>query len=571
MCQRATQAEPAPLQPPTPAAGPPRRLGRLVAGSLALVTLALYWPATSCDFVNFDDDVYVTANPHVQSGLSVANLKWACVNPVGRNWHPVTVWSHMLDCQLYGLKPWGHHLTSVVLHAVNTALFFLLLWGLTGALWPSVVAAALWGWHPLHVESVAWISERKDLLSGGFGLLALMAYVRGASPKSEVRSPEGQESVVRGRWPLLHLPASGFYLLSLALFALGLMSKPMLVTWPLVMLLLDYWPLGRVRNAEYGMRNEPAGDTQHAARSTLHAPRSTLFPLLAEKVPFFVLAAAVSLITLVVQAQERAVKTFEAYPLGVRAENALISYGRYLMKVLWPADLAVLYPHAGGWPPAMVALVFGLLLGVSVLLWVQRRARPCLLVGWLLYVGTLVPVIGVVQVGEQSMADRYTYLPSFGVLICVVWGAYGLTRGWRYRVPGLVVACQVSLVLCLALTRQQIGHWKDGEALFRWAVAVTEKNPMAHNNLGNALYRKGRIDEAIRHYQEAIRLKPDYADAHNNLGVVLYKKGQVEEAIRQFQEALKLKPGFVRARKNLDAVLAAKDRAPPPSAGSTER
>ena len=280
--------------------------------------------------------------------------------------------------------------------------------------------------------------------------------------------------------------------------------------------------------------------------------------LVREKAPFFALAALASVVTFVVQQRGGAMAAGEKLPLGARGGNALISYCRYLGKLFWPTDLAVFYPHPGQWPLGKVLLAGGLILGISVLLLVQRRRYPFLLVGWLWFVGMLVPVIGLVQVGGQAMADRYTYLPSLGVLILAVWGAYELTRGWRYQVMALSVAGGAAIVLCLALTRQQLGYWKDSEALFRHALAVTENNYLAHNNLGVALDKKGQIDEAIRQYQEAIRLKPDYADAHNNLGVALAKKGQIDEAIRQFQEAIRLKPDHADAHNNLGIALAKK-------------
>jgi tetratricopeptide (TPR) repeat protein len=570
---------------------------------LVLVTMAVYWPATRCGFVNYDDDLHVTANVQVQKGLTWESLQWAWLNPVNCIWHPLTVWSHMLDCQLFGLQPWGHHLSSVLLHAVNTGLVFLLLRGLTGALWPSVLVAALFGWHPLHVESVAWVSERKDVLSGFFGLLALMAYVRYAQSRmqnAECRmqnpaTPNTQHATRNTQYvSRFTFHVSCFYLLSLFFFALGLLSKPMLVTWPCVMLLLDYWPLGRMQNAECRMRNAKATDTHHAPRTTLHVP----LPLLLEKLPFFALAALASVVTFVVQQRAGALMAAQNLPLSVRSGNALMSYGRYLEKLFWPTELAVFYPYPGQWPVGKVLLAGGVILGLSVLVWVRRRRLPFLLMGWLWYCGTLVPVSQLIQTGAHAMADRYAYLPSLGVLILTVWGAYELTRRWRQQGLTLLVAGGAALVLCLALTRQQIGYWRDGETLFRHALAVTENNDAAHNGLGVALDKKGQIDgaisqfqeairlspdhadvhynlgvafyqrgrtgEAIGQFQEAIRLKPDHAQAHNNLGTALGLQGQTDEAIRQFQEALRLMPDYADARRNLDVLLATKAHASPP-------
>ena len=354
----------------------------------------------------------------------------------------------------------------------------------------------------------------------------------------------------------------------MSFFVLGLMSKPMLVTWPFVMLLLDYWPLARFKPGCIRL-------------------------LVMEKIPFFGLAAVTSVVTFEVQKLAGAVAAGEDLPLGLRGGNALISYCRYLGKQFWPADLAVFYPHPGYWPVAQVLLAGLFLCGISALLFVQRRHHPYLLMGWLWFLGTLVPVIGLVQVGEQAMADRYTYIPSLGVLILTIWGADALTRHWRHQVIVLSVAGSAAIVLCMALTRQELGYWQDSEALFRHALAVTENNYLAHynlavaldkkgknveaisqyqeairlvpgyaafhNNLGNALYKKGQIDEAFSEYREAIRLKPDHATFHNNLGIALGRKGQTDQAINEYQEAIRLKPDYAEAQSNLARELGMKN------------
>ena len=551
----------------------------LLAALLVLVTIATFWPATRGNFVNYDDDSYVTSNVHVQNGLTWESIKWACLNPVAANWHPVTVWSHMADCQLFGLQPWGHHLTNVVLHALNAGLVLALLQLLTGATWRSLWVAALFAVHPLRVESVAWVSERKDVLSGCFGLLSLIAYACYAQRRmqnSECRM-QNEEATDTQHATRFTFHTGNFYLLSLCFFALGLLSKPMLVTWPCVMLLLDYWPLRR-------MQNEEATDTQHVSRFTFHVSRFTPHvSLLLEKLPFFALAAAVSVVTFLVQKQAGAVMGAERLSVGARVANALISYGCYLGKLFWPMDLAVYYPRPDQWPLVKVLLAGGLILGLSVLVWVRRWRHPYLLMGWLWFVGTLVPVIGLVQAGGQAMADRYTYLPSLGVLILVVWGVYELMQG---KAAGgvereereergsvghalarstlhascstpilLSVAGGVAVFACLALTRQQLGHWKDGETLFRHAIEVTGNNQIAYKVLGDALDKKGQTDEAIQQFQAAIRLRPGYADAHSNLGVALAKRGQTDEAIREFREALRLKPDHANAHYNLGIAL----------------
>jgi len=513
----------------------------LMAVFLVLGTIAVYWSATRCDFVTYDDHMYVLDNTHVTSGLTLENVRWAFRSDYAANWHPLTWLSHMLDCQLFGLNPWGHHLSSVLLHGLNAGLVFWLLQMMTGAPWRSLLVAALFALHPLRVESVAWVSERKDVLSSFFGLLALIAYVGYAQGSRQNPATPNPQHVSRFTFHV-----SLLYFLSLFLFALGLMSKPMLVTWPLVMLLLDYWPLGRMQNAQ-------TSDTQHATRNTL-------LRLVREKIPFFVLVALMSVVTFVVQSQGGAMTGVTSLPLGARVGNALISYCRYLGKLFRPVDLVACYWHPGQWPLGKVLLAAGVILGISAVVWAQRRRYPYLLMGWFWFLGMLVPVIGLVQVGEQAMADRYTYLPSLGVLILAVWGMCELTRGWRYHVIALSVASGAAMVLCLALTRQQIGYWKDGVALFGHALEVANDNQIAHTAFGDALGRKGKMDEAIGQYQEALRLKPGYALAHNNLGIALSLKGQADEAIRQFQEAIRLKPDYPEAYYSLGLMFVNKGK-----------
>lgn len=465
-----------------------------------VLAVALYRPALRCGFINYDDPLYVTANVQVQKGLTWENIKWAFINPVSANWHPLTMLSHMLDCQLYGLKPWGHHLTSLLLHAVNVALVFVLLRQLTGAVWRSFWVAALFAVHPLRVESVAWIAERKDVLSGFFGVLTLILYARYVE-QLKLKPPQVRI----------------FYGLALIVFACGLMSKAMLVTWPFLMLLLDFWPLGRFK---------PGNAWQ----------------LVKEKIPFFGLAVLAGIMTLKVQQQGGAMLTYENFPFDARCENALIAYCSYLGKLFWPTDLAVLYPHPVYWPVVPILLAAGLILGATGLFWVQRRRYPYLLAGWLWYCGTLVPVIGLVQVGEQAMADRYTYLPSLGMLIAVVWGADELIRRWRSLLIPLSVAGGMVLILCFELTQKQIGYWLNSETLFRHALKVTKNNYVAHNNLGAALNEEGQLDQARQQYLETIRLKPNFVEAYANLGGIYDDEGQIDEAIGAYREAIHLRP-----------------------------
>jgi tetratricopeptide (TPR) repeat protein len=495
----------------------------LVAGLLMLATIAVYWPATRCNFINFDDDLYVTANVHVQNGLTLEGVKWAFTNPVASNWHPFTMLSHMLDCEVFGLNPRGHHLTSVLLHALNVALVFALLRQMTGAMWRSGFVAALFAVHPLHVESVAWVAERKDVLSGFWGLLSLLFYVRSAQNRTAAETGETggtKVPVPRAR----HL--SRDYVLALFFLALGLMSKAMLVTLPFVMLLLDYWPLDRLRPGR--------------ARG-----------LLVEKIPFLALAGLGSIVTLAVQHQAGATAGVESLPLGARAGNALVSYCRYLEKLFYPENLTVFYPHPGYWPWAKVLLAGVFLCGVSALVYAQRRRYPFLLMGWLWFIGMLLPVIGLVQVGDQSMADRYAYLPSLGVFITAVWGAYELTRRWHGIVIALSVACSAAIFVAIMLTQQQLGYWRDSQTLFQHALDITVNNHIAHNNLGAVLENEGQLDEAIGHYREAIRIRSNDTAAHYNLGNALFKQGRFDEAIGEYQEALRLDPDDVRAHINL--------------------
>jgi len=474
---------------------------------LGVAAILVYWPATRCSFVNFDDDLYVTANAQVQGGLTIENVKWAFINPVASNWHPLTTLSHMADFQFFGLTPREPHLVNVLLHALDTMLVFVLFLQMTGARWRSACVAALFAVHPLHVESVAWISERKDVLSCFFGLLSLIFYARSA------RTQPRRDRLLG-------------YAISLLFLALGMMCKPMLVTWPCVMLLLDYWPLGRVQPGQWKA-------------------------LLIEKIPFFALAVAMCVVTMLVQHHAGAAATGEQLPFGMRFENAPISCCRYLGMFFWPTNLAVFYPLPASWPIAWVLGALVLLVAISWFVFWPGRSRPFLLVGWLWFLGTLVPVIGLVQVGDQALADRYMYIPSLGLSVLVVWGAYELTRGWREQGTVWLVAGATAVIFCISLTRQQIGYWQDSEALFRHALAVTTGNYIADNNLAALLEDRGEFDEAIAHLQEAVRLKPYDVPAIYNLGNAYYATRQFDRAIAEFQDALHYDPDHSGAHLNL--------------------
>ncbi len=513
---------------------------QIILPGLLLVGLVLwtFFPAIQNDFVGYDDPDYVTANGRVQQGWNWNNIRWAFQSSEVANWHPLTWLSHLLDCQLYGLQPWGHHLTSVCLHAVNALLAFLVLRHLTGATGRSVAVAALFALHPLRVESVAWIAERKDVLSTLFWLLSLWTYARYAqesrvqSPKSKVREQRAkvggrtseagsQRSEVGAPDSDLRPPASGSYWFSFLFFVLGLMSKPMLVTLPFVLLLLDFWPLNRF---------------QH----------KSIRRLVAEKIPFFVAALAISLLTVAIQHHAGTVDTNLSWL--TRVENVGVSYCRYLAKLFVPIDLAFFYPYPAHWPAGVVLASVLALLSISLPISMARRRRPYLLVGWLWFVGTLVPVIGLIQAGSQSMADRYSYIPSLGIFLMVVWGCYDLTGRWRYRQTLLPVLFVVAALFCIRLTRKQITLWKDSESLFRHALAVTSGNYIAHNNLGTTLQKQGRVDEAIEQFQKALSEKPGDAEVHKNLGLALCEQGRYEEAIRQFKEALTYDPHYAPAQ-----------------------
>jgi len=582
---------------PAPEAGaPPGGRGPLLQGALLFLLVAgIFLPAVSHDFITYDDPVYVTENANVTGGLTWANVRWAFRSTEASNWHPLTWLSHMADCQLFGLQPWGHHLTSVLLHAINCVLLFAALRRMTGAPWRSLFVAALFGLHPLHVESVAWVSERKDVLSATFWMVALWAWAR----RAELARARGGGAQV-------------FYGLALASFALGLMCKPMPVTFPFVLMLLDWWPLGRWAGASARAR----------------------WGLLLEKLPFFALSAAASAVALRAQHAGEALASAEDFPWPVRLSNALISYCGYLGKCLVPTRLAVFYPYFAEQPPLAETLLAGALLAlVTAAAVALARRRPYLLVGWLWYAGTLVPVIGLVQVGGQSMADRYSYVPLVGVFVMATWAAGDAAASLPHRRRVLGLAAGATLAGLALLCSRQLGFWTDGASLFRHAVAVTENNwvahanlsatlaksspaeagaefqeavrilaavaekhdrrgvelertagrspdairefraaarimpdlPGPHYNLGVALARApGGLPEAVGEFQNAVRLKPDFADAHYNLGIALARiPGRLPEAIAEFQAAARLKPGFAGAHYNLGVALArAPGRAP---------
>ena len=455
---------------------------------LAVVTLALYLPAMRHDFVQYDDQQYVTENPQVQAGLTMRGLVWAFGFHAG-NWHPLAWLSHMLDCQLYGANPAGHHLTSILLHVANAVLLFLALRRLTGATWRSAIVAALFAWHPLHVESVAWIAERKDVLCATFWLLTLLAYAGYATR-----------------------PGAGRYAATLGCFVLALMAKPMAVTLPFVLLLLDCWPLKRVENKSFRA-------------------------LVWEKTPFFAITLGVCVLTML--AQEQAIASTAGLTVLQRLANVVVAYAHYVSAMFVPVNLAVFYPYQLLLPASTILLACLVIAVVSLLAIFNARRRPYLLIGWLWYLGTLVPVIGLVQVGDQAWADRYTYLPLIGLFVFVVWGAAEWI-GHRTRLR--VAAVAVMAIVLLATTSVQLRHWKNTRTLFAHADRVTQENQMAATILGSLLAQEGRLDEAIEHFRRALRYKPGYPEAHFFLGHTFDQQGRLEEAAVEYQSALRFKP-----------------------------
>jgi tetratricopeptide (TPR) repeat protein len=494
------------------------RVELLVCLFLGIATAAVYWKVGSHQFLNLDDDAYVYENQPVLAGLNLHSVKWAFSTFHAANWHPLTWLSHMLDVQLFGLQAGRHLYTSLLLHILNSLLLFLALRRMTGAVWRSAFVAALFSLHPLHVESVAWVAERKDVLSGFFFMLTLYAYARYA---------EGSAS-----W--------GRYFLVVAALALGLMAKPMLVTVPFVLLLLDYWPLHR-------LRWEPGEGAKVLFLKTL--------PLIREKVPLFALIVASSVLTYMAQQQGGAVKTLTRFSTSVRLMNVLAAYQTYVTKMLWPTNLAVYYPFEISRPAVQLVAAAFLLLSISVLALYTARRQRYLLVGWLWYLGMLVPVIGLVQVGEQSLADRYTYLPLIGLFIMISWGVAELMSARPQKRLLTALAAGVIVTTLAVLTWRQVQLWPDNETLYRHTLAVTSNNYVIQTNLGYALSKLGRRAEAMEHLNEALRIEPTFFEAQNSLGVVLAEDKKPAEALKHFEIAVRSNPNSPKVHANLGAAL----------------
>ena len=483
------------------------RSGQTMGICIALAALSwlVFGQTLWHDFVNYDDPRYVYENTNITEGLSISGIVWAFTHIHSMNWHPLTTISHMLDCQLYGLKAGWHHFTNVLLQSIAVMLLFVGLLQMTGAFWRSAFVAAVFAIHPLRVESVAWIAERKDVLSGVFFMLTLLAYLY-----------------------YVRLPRTGRYLVVAFVFACGLMSKPMLVTLPFVLLLLDYWPLDRIKG--------------QVSKRVL------------EKIPLIALSAVSSIATLV--AQKGAVGYTEELPVLERFNNAVLSYVLYIWQMLSPVNLAVFYPHPENRLPLwQISSSFLLLICVTAVAIALRKKRPYLITGWLWYLGTLVPVIGLVQVGWQGRADRYTYLPQIGLYIAVTWALTDLTISWRHRRTILSAAALLTIGLLSWGAWVQTSYWRDSETLFKHALAVTTNNDVAENNLGIVFLQKGQLDEAISLLKSAVDLRPDNSPAHENLAKALLQKGQVADALVHYRKLLELQPDNMEVHNIVGTVL----------------
>jgi protein O-mannosyl-transferase len=526
----------------------------LIIVFLIVATFVAFGRIVANDFINFDDDKYITENNYIKSGINTESIKWAFTTSHASNWHPLTWISHMLDWRLFGANASGHHFVSLLLHVGSAILLFLFLNKTTSSLWPSAFVAALFALHPLRVESVAWAAERKDVLSMFLGLAVLYTYAL-----------------------YVEKPKLSKYYLCLILFALSLLAKPMLVTLPFVLLLLDYWPLCRWQKAlnqqllpvsndgglvkKKGKQRKADSTKEKKISMSLTNRAKIIRSLLWEKSPFIFLAIVSSIVTIWAQNKGGAVAFLEKLPFFERILNAILSYVAYLIKIFWPVNLAVFYPYEQLLPLWQVFGAASILLGISIAIIYAIKKAPFLFVGWFWYLGTLVPVIGLMQVGKQSMADRYTYLPSIGIGIMIAWGAaYLLPKEEQTRKKIFIPPAIIIFVVLMFLTWQQCGYWKNSVVLYDHVLKVTKNNDLAHYNLANELMRQKNIGEAITHYLGAIGINPYYSSAHSNLGAALAAQGKNEEAIAHYLAAIKINPEQEEARSNLGVVLAAQGR-----------
>jgi tetratricopeptide (TPR) repeat protein len=478
---------------------------------LSIAVLIIYNNVQFFEFVVYDDRSYITESQIVKGGLTWKGVVRAfTTNNVG-NWHPITTISFMVEYEIFRLRSEAYHWNNLLVHILNSLLLFFVFKRITHAFWQSLAVAALFALHPLHVESVAWISERKDVLSALFWFLTMYAYVRYTEQSTLLR-----------------------YVFILLSFTLGLMAKPMLVTLPFVLLLLDYWPLNRF---------------------SFRQMHQSISKIILEKFPLFILSTASSIITFSAQKDSQAVVSLELISLQTRLSNALVTYVKYIYKTLWPVDLAVLYPHPGAVPFNQLLFSIVILIIITAMVLYFIRDYPYLFIGWFWYLGTLIPVIGIVQVGSQAMADRYTYIPLIGFFIIVAWGIPDLLKDWHLRKIIMIVLATVTFFVLMVTSWLQVQIWKNSITLFEHAIVVTHQNWLAHYNLGFAYTEQGDYKKAVFHYKEALKISPNYPDAHNNLGHLLLWNGNIEDAIKEFQLALKAKPGYGLAKENLKTAL----------------
>lgn len=485
----------------------------LIYIALIVLSILAFEPVRHNDFISYDSYAYVTENPQVRGGITRESIIWAFSTAYKANWHPLTWLSHMLDCELFGLNPTGHHLVNLLLHIANTLLLFWVFKRMSGAIWPSAFTAVIFALHPLHVESVVWVAERKDLLSGLFFMFTIAAYIR-----------------------YVEHPGIRRYLLIVLTLALGLMSKPMLVTMPFVLLLLDYWPLGRLQ----WEHNRARQDTPNCQSLKYSDQRFSVWYLIIEKIPLFVLVVISSVITCISQQTAGAMLSVQKLAFSFRVANSFISYITYIRKMFYPSRLAIFYPHPVNkllsWQPIICLVI--LILASAAIIYASRRRRY-LAMGWLWYLGTLLPVIGLVQVGSQAMADRYTYLPLIGIFIMIAWGIAKPASKWRYRSIWLGIPTALLIVAMIICTRMQVQRWKNNLTLYRYTLDVTKDNAIMRNSYGHALFEKDRLDEAITQLSKAMQVSPKFILARASIGKIFFKQGKINEAIACFNEVLR--------------------------------
>jgi len=509
----------------------------LICLALAILTVITFWSIKDCGFINFDDDIYVYKNAYIQSGLNWNSIIRAfssdfIIAGLSGHWHPVTWLSLMLDYQIFGLNPHGYHLMNLLFHVMNTILLFLIFHRMTKKLWPSAFVACLFAIHPLHVDSVAWITERKGVLSTFFFMLTMGAYS-------------------------YYVEHPGFrrYFLVLLFFILGLMAKPMLVTLPFVLLLLDYWPLQRFQEIKPDHKVQAVKETLEVKKPADPEYKwSLIYPLLWEKVPLFALAILSSIVTYIAAQSAKFVESIEAFPLSVRIGNAFISYISYIGKMIWPSNLAVLYPYPELLVPRQVLGSVFLLIAITLVVTWRAKKFPYLATGWWWYIGTLVPVIGIVQLGTQAMADRYTYIPLIGLFIIVAWGVPDLLKKWNYRKEILLTLSALSILCLSIITWTQVGYWQNSFTLLDHTLKVTDNNWHVYNGRGVAYGDLGNYRQAIDDFSRTIEIKPGFADAYNNRGIAYSALGNYRQAIDDFSRAIEIKPGYAEAYNNRSFV-----------------